>query len=254
MKTLTKPTQLSPTWATLPAVLLAAILMAGGSALAGNLMTVRIVPPGSKFQGKTYGQWEASFWQWSLALPIEGHPFLDTPDYDFSAGQSGNVWYWSSPDGPITRTVTLPAGKALFLTIRDVETSTLEEAPFFGATKAEQRSNSVWFADHIVDVFCIIDGVPVENLQDYRVVSPQFQFTAPTPWIFGATGGTGTSVSDGYFLMLSWLSRGKHTIHYGGTFHFEPGELIDEALDLPHDVTIELTVGKECDNDQGTAR
>ena len=71
-----------------------------------------------------------------------------------------------APDGPLTRTVRLPAGKGLFLTIRDVETSTLEEWPFFGATEAEQRANSNWFADHIVDLFCVIDGVPVPNPED----------------------------------------------------------------------------------------
>lgn len=180
-----------------------------------------------------------------MALPLQGHPAIDDPSFNFSAIQSGNVWYWAAPEGTITRTVTLPADKALFLTIRDVETSTLEDPPFFGATEAEQRSNSTWFADHIVNVFCIIDGVPVDNLQAYRFSTPQFEFTAPTPWIFGATGGTGTSVGEGYFLMLSKFSKGNHTIHYGGTFHFDAGELADEPLDFPHDITIQLTVGKE---------
>jgi hypothetical protein len=97
-----------------------------------------------------------------------------------------------------------------------------------------------------VDVFCTIDGVPVGNLQAFRFQSTQAQFTAPTPWIFGATGGTGTAVGDGYFLMLHSFSKGTHMIHYGGTFHFEAGELgNEEAFDLPHDVTIELTVGDE---------
>ncbi len=206
---------------------------------------VGILPPHAQFLGKTYGEWAASFWQWAMALPLEGHPFLDTPQYDFAAHQTGKVWYWSSPDGPITRAVTLPEGKALFLTIRDVETSTLEDPPFYGATEAEQRANSHWFADHIINVFCIIDGQPVENLQNYRFATPQFRFTAPTPWIFANMGGTGTSVGEGYFLMLVGLSHGHHTLHYGGTFHFAAGELGPDPLDFPHDVTIQLTVTNE---------
>ena len=57
----------------------------------------------------------------------------------------------------ITRTVTLPEGKALFLTIRDVETSSLEtvDSGFHADTESEQRANSKWFADHIVNVFCM---------------------------------------------------------------------------------------------------
>jgi hypothetical protein len=224
-------------------ILLIAALLAGTSAGVADQKQVTIVPPGAKYHGKTYGEWSAAFWQYALAQPLEGHLFLDTPEFDFSSGQSGSVWFVGAPDGPLTRTVTLPAGKALFLTIRDVETSSLEEPPFFGATEEEQRATSNWFADHIVDLFCVIDGVPVPNLQDYRASSPQFEFTAPTPWIWGATGGTGTAVSDGYFLMVK-LPKGQHTIHFGGTYHFEAGEFLDEPLDLPHDVTLEVTVGK----------
>jgi hypothetical protein len=211
---------------------------------AANDEGVAIVPPGAKFHGQTSGEWAASFWQWALGLPMEGHPFLDTPQYSFSANQSGSVWYWSSPDGPITRYVTLPAGKSLFLTIRDCETSSLEEPPFYGATEAEQRAISRWFADHIVNVFCVIDGVPVPNIQAYRTETPQFEFTAPTPWIFGNVGGTGTSVGDGYYMMLTGFSKGHHTIHYAGTFHFDAGELGPDAFDLPHECTVQLTVGK----------
>lgn len=236
-----------------PALLAVVILSLGAapSAFADKHRDKRphIYPPHSRPFGKSYSEWHAAFWQWALARPLEGHPFLDSPEFDFSAGQSGKVWFVGAPDGPLTRKATIPEGTALFLTIRDVETSTLEDPPFFGATEAEQRANSAWFADHIVDLFCVIDGVPVENLQAYRFASPQFEFTAPTPWIFGNPdhniGGTGTGVGDGYFVMVDSFSKGKHAIHYGGTYHFEPGELGDEALDLPHDVTIELTVGKQ---------
>jgi hypothetical protein len=237
------------TWPILSSLLIGALLLAANPALADNPKRERILRPDATFEDKTYNQWAASFWQWMMGLPLEGHPALDTSSFDFSEGQSGDVWYWAAPDGPITRTVTLPAGKAFFLSIRDVETSTLEDPPFFGVTDAEQRANSKWWANHITNVFCIVDGVAVENLQAFRFSTPQFQFTAPTPWIFASLGGTGTSVGDGYFLMFPSLSKGTHTIHYGGTFHFEAGELGDDPLDLPHDVTIQLTVARDRDSD-----
>lgn len=239
-----------------PALLIAAALILSATAPAwagnGNDKKPKIFPPHSHPYGKSYSEWAAVFWQWSLALPLEGHPFLPSPAdpyFDFSADQSGKVWFWSSPDGPLTRIVTMPENKALFLTIRDVETSSLEtvNSGFHGETEAEQRANSEWFADHITNVFCVIDGVPVKNLQKYRFQTDQFEFTAPTPWIFGGPeptdpniGGTGTAVGDGYFLMLE-LPKGQHTIHYGGTFHFT---LENDGFDAdyPHDVTIELTV------------
>ena len=44
--------------------------------------------------------------------------------------------------------------------------------------------------------------------------------------------------------MLTSFSPGTHTIHYGGTFHFDAGELDVGPLDFPHDVTIQLKVSK----------
>jgi hypothetical protein len=225
----------------LPGLFIAALLASTRAGVADEKQ-VTIVPPGGTYHGKTYGEWSAAFWQYALAQPVEGHLFLETPEFDFSSGQKGSVWYVGAPDGPLTRNVFLPSGKALFLTIRDVEVSSLEAPPFYGATEAEQRVLATWFADHIGDLFCVINGVPVPNLEQYRAGSAQFEFTAPTPWIWGETGGNGTAVSDGYFVMVE-LPKGHHTIHFGGTYHFAPGELADEAIDLPHDVTLEVTVG-----------
>ena len=203
-----------------------------------------VFPTNSFAYGKTYAQWVAEFWKWALALPLEGHPFTDTNAvYDFSAHQSGNVWFWSAPDGPLTRTSTMPAGTALFLTLRDVECSSLEapDSGFHGTTEAEQRACAKYWADHITNLFAVIDGVSFTNVPGYRTSSPQFQFNAPTPWIFGTNGGSGTSVGDGYYLMLAPLSEGTHTIHYGGTFHFNAGELGPDPVDLPKEITIHLT-------------
>ena len=227
----------------------AVVVVAACALVAATLNTragekvVKIIPPDAVYHGKTYAEWSAAFWQYALALPVDGHPFL-TEEIDFSAGQKGSVWFWGAPDGPFTRHISMPPGKALFLTIRDVEVSTLEAPPFYGATEEEQRAQANWFADRIVDLSVTINGVPVPNLEDFRFTSPQFTFTAPTPWVFGDIGGTGTAVSDGYFLMLE-LPKGHHTIHYTGTFRFAAGELGEEAFDLPHEATIEVTVGNK---------
>jgi hypothetical protein len=218
-------------------------LIAAASPVRADDKTVTIIPPDATYHGKTYPEWTAAFWQFALALPVEDHPFL-TEEIDFSAGQTGSVWFWGAPDGPFTRHISMPPGKALFLTVRDVEVSTLEADPFFGATEEEQRAQANWFADRIIDLFVTIDGVPVPNMEDFRFTSPQFTFTAPTPWVFGEVGGTGTAVSDGYFLMIE-LPKGHHTIHYNGTYRFAPGELGEEGFDLPHEAIIEVTVGNE---------
>lgn len=89
-----------------------------------------------------------------------------------------------------------------------------------------------------------IDNEEVENIGNFRVASPQFCFTAPTPWIFGGTGGTGTSVGDGYYVMLRPLGKGAHTIRFGGSLHFT---LADDGFDgdFPIDMTYHVTAAPD---------
>jgi hypothetical protein len=139
----------------------------------------------------------------------------------------------------------IPTDTSVFFALLNAECSDLEG---LGTTKADQRKCAKSLADHILEdsLFCIIDGVPVKNLAAYRVQSPQFTFTAPTPWIFGTpedpTGGTGTSVSDGYFLMLAPLSEGVHTLRYGGSIHFSTAEGDPFDFDGSIDITYHLIV------------
>ncbi len=210
----------------------------------------KIAPPNSKPHGKTYGEWSARWWQWAMELSVDGpvpHPFVDDPAFDVTLGQSGKVWFLAAPFGTVSRSCAVPSGKALFVGLLNVEASDLEG---LGATEAEQRATAKWQADHIQNVTCRLDGEAVEHIERYRVESPQFSFTAPTPWLFGTTGGAGTSVSDGYFVMLKPLSVGHHTLHYSGAFHFAIAEGDPFDWDGPLDMTYHLNVGRE-GGDQG---
>ncbi len=206
-----------------------------------------VVRPNERYQGRSYAEWSAATLKWAIELPLAGHPAIDSPDFDVSAGQSGNVWFLGGPFGTVERTSTIPRNKALFISLANVEVSTLEAPPFYGATEADQRAQAQFFADHIVtaSLACIIDGVAVRHLDRYRVSSPQFDFTAPTPWIFGDIGGSGLSVGDGYYVMVEPLCRGQHTIHFEALFHFDAGEVPEfgpDPLDLPINMTYHLTV------------
>jgi hypothetical protein len=195
-----------------------------------------IFSPGAHPFGKTYAEWSVAYWQWGMGLPLEGHPFTDTPDFDVTEGQSGDVWFLASVFGTVERTCTIPADTALFVGMLNVETSSLEGVP----AEADQEATSIFFADHIVDLACTLDGVPVSNLGDFRFLSPQFDFTAPSPWIFGETGGDGTSVADGYYVFLKPLAAGEHVLHIEGAFHFSVAEGDPFDFDAAIDMTYHL--------------
>jgi hypothetical protein len=227
-----------------PRHLLPALLL-GGAILASSLTVVtadqasKVLPRKSNPHGKSYGEWSAAWWQWALGLPVAGHPFVDGPGFNISAGQTGDVWFLGAPTGPaVVRTGTIPTGTSLFFGLLNSEWSDLEGF----ATEADQRAVAELFTDHITGLFCTVDGVAVANLGSYRVASAQFTFTAPSPWIFRDTGGTGHAVNEGYYLFLAPLSTGSHVIHYGGAFHFSIAEGDDFDLDAPIDITYNLTV------------
>jgi hypothetical protein len=236
---------------TTPTLLLAVFLIAAGSALAGKSETPTVVPPDATFHGKTYGELNAQWFQWFMKLPVQDrkgnplpHPGFNDPNFDVRDGQTGDVWFLAAPFGTGVRTATIPQGKALFITVLNAEASTLEEFPFYGANETDQRYWANWNADHVVkaSLFFEIDGVPIPDIESYRAVSPQFQFTAPTPWIFGATGGNGASVGDGYYVLLQQLPKGEYTIHYGGALHYSQAGGDGFDYDASIDMTYQLTV------------
>jgi hypothetical protein len=219
----------------LAAACAAVIALAVAPIASGQASTNSIVyPPTAHPYGMSYAQWSAQWWRWALAQPVAGHPFTD-PGFDCNSaqnGQSGPVWFLATsaiptlPSNPslppdlsalVVRSCTVPAHTPILLGLEINECSSLEGYP----TKASQQACAKGFADLIVQsaLVCVVDGQAIADLEDFRFVSPQFTFQAPTPWIFGPTGGTGTGVSDGYFVMLKPLSPGTHTLSCGGRFY-----------------------------------
>jgi len=131
------------------------------------------------------------------------------------------------------RDCTVPAGKALFFPIINVECSTLEAPPFYGGNEAELRACVEQDLFQLRNVFAVIDGVALQGLDRYLVESPVFTFQVPDNNVLGVAAGMGQSVSNGYYLMLAPLSVGEHTIRFGGFFPNFPFSL---------DITYHLTV------------
>lgn len=228
------------------------LLALAPGALAGGA-NPGVLPVDSSPYGLTYDEWSAAHWQWLFSLPLDQHPLNDTADV--SEGQTGQAWFlggtFSSTEpepgvylSEVTRDCDIPAGKALFFPLVDVEASIIEE---MGGNEEELRAVANWLADLIVpgSLFCEIDGTAVQNLADFRVESPLFTI-GPLPenniiesWGYEAPPGTTSqAVSDGYFVMLAPLSVGTHTLHFGGTLDASAEFGAMFILDITYNITV----------------
>lgn len=179
-----------------------------------------IAPPTSTPYGKTYGEWAAAWWQWALGVPADQNPITDTTGEFCATGQGGPVWFYAGTFGSSAeRACTVPAGKAIFMPVYnwifgsgvyDCEPTVPGVPCDVPALQAGAAANTE--AAEILDV--TIDGVPVQNVRNYRAASPgPFPLTYPENSVFGVPSGTYfPQVADGYWLMLTPLHRGEHTI------------------------------------------
>ena len=178
------------------------------------------------------------------ALDLHGHqPVLDMTGANCGVGQSsGPVFFLAgaATTEPVTRTCTVPAGKVLFFPIINAECSTVEPPPFHGDNAQELRTCVAAFVDGVEKstLEVTINRKKVRHLDRFRAQSPLFEFIMPAEDNFlGLPGVTsGSSVSDGYWLMVKPLSSGNHVIHFEGAFVAGPG------AGFSQDVTYNLTV------------
>jgi hypothetical protein len=193
----------------------------------------RVLAPDSDVEGLTYGEWSAKWWQYVLSVPGEENPLNGAIGANCIFQRSGNVAL-IAVDPLVGEPIAceVPSGMTLFLDILSAECSTLEEPPFYGGNEGELRACAMGFT--FTDLQATIDGVDVEDLDQYVHLSPLFDFTIPEDNILWVDGpASGSSISNGAHLMLAPLSPGEHTIHLHASI---------PELEFTVDMDLELTV------------
>jgi hypothetical protein len=196
-------------------------LIAAGITIAPARAADAIIPVNENAYGNTYGEWSAEWWQWVLSIPAAHSPIADTTGKDCAQQQSGPVFYLAgtSGGGAVTRSCTVPAGKALFFPILNALWGSAvgdcrPSNPRVDCNIASLRNLAAGSMDS-VSLKALIDGQPVENLHQQRVQSPVLTITFPDNPA-AAKGPYTPNVSDGYWLLLSPLSTDNHTIYFKG--------------------------------------
>ena len=225
----------------LPIALVLATAVSG--ATAGNV-NAGVLPPNAHAFGKTYGAWSAAWWQYVVAQPASSNPLFDATGAGCRTGQSGKVFFLVG-DGTSPRDqCTVPIGKALFFPLVNafnVNTPSVE--PPKTAQEAWDELEGAF--GPISELHASIDGVAVANLDPattrYRACAgpaarcgaPAFSMFLPAENIFGNPGITeGTyepAVADGFYLLLTPLTPGPHTITFGGKGLYGGGPIVQNT-------------------------
>lgn len=189
-------------------------------------------------------RYSTEWWQWSLGLPTSVNPLAfkeekQSADY-CGVGQHGNVWFLGGTlDGtPAKRTCTIPADTSLFFPVINAECSAIEGS---GKNEIELRACAKDLINHVIvkKLAVSVDGRSLKDIANTRVQSSLFNFTLPPGDIlnlFGKNPNPSPAVSDGYWVLLSPLSPGKHTIKWHGDAKFDDGSTF--AQDVTYSVTI----------------
>src|SRR5258706_8430346 len=99
-------------------VLFATSLTAGSHAQGAN---PGVAPPQSNPYGASYGEWGSRWWQWAYSLPVSQNPLFDETGAFAANGQPYKQVFFLAgvynSTGQAERTITVPAGTALFLPV-----------------------------------------------------------------------------------------------------------------------------------------
>jgi len=208
-------------------------LMARGGAEAPQFVPDQEDQP--EMFGRTYGEWSASWVQWSEAGPVGQNAITDETGAFCDTNQpSRNVWFLGGAFAPhigVDRSCTIPHDRALFYPLYEWNwidcPGTADEA----LSDAEVRATLAGLTDLAGRVTSTLDGVAISSLQvlTVRTQSPRFRSILPdnsviangcSPPLLG--GKTSRRFVDGYWVMLPPLSPGVHTLTlHGGSLGFD---------------------------------
>lgn len=221
-----------------------ALTVASSARAAGRNPNPGVLPVDANPYGQSYGNWGAAWWIWALQFPLENNPITDPTGALSSQGQSGPVWFLAGTfGGTAARTLTVPRGKALFFPLFNIFNDYPCPDPNFqpapGQTLEEfLTEGAAANIDLATDLFAEVDGVPLQELWNYRAHSDLVTFTGHPSLVAidpCLTGEPQPAVADGYWVLLAPLRPGQHTVRFGSKALF--GEFQFEV-----DVTYHLTV------------
>jgi hypothetical protein len=196
------------------------------------------IPLASAFELSTPNKnLQVQWWKWILGIPAEDSPALDETGDDCDVDQKGPIWYLAgfagSSEGPpfggsAERDCTIPEGKDILIPIFNTACAEQTDAEVIKQELGLDADDDIppsqlkeglirctdYYMGFVKTLQFSIDGEAVEDFDDFRVLSPQFQIVYPEGNVFGQspTNVKQKAVAQGYWILVEDLEPGEHTI------------------------------------------
>lgn len=221
-------------WKTLPAIALAASSSAwaitaedGAGADLGwvNILlpsgSVQVIDPAQPVAGSSQLSLSEQWGQWALGAEAASNPILDATGASANTNNDGPVFFVAGSFGGTTvRSFDVPQGKPIFFPV--INSFDLE-VPSDGCD-LNCALGFMPYVGNVANLNATLDGQNLLTYPSFRQTSTAF-FTVDLPAsLRDALGfpvqyvGHLDAVSDGYFVALTGLSPGPHTLSFGGSF------------------------------------
>lgn len=175
-----------------------------------------VFPARTQPLGFSYEEWTVRWWKWILGIPKERNPAFDRSGEDANIEQkhSGVVFLCQTIEGDKhwpTRKISIPTGSHVFIPIINWISIFHKD----GESEMELSRIAKIRMDVVSDLRLRIGKRVIENLREYRYRSPFFNFRAPENNIFDISPGTGTAMSDGYWVFLGPIEHSTRLSTFG---------------------------------------
>ncbi len=176
----------------------------------------------SMWQGATREEWTQRWWKWAMSIPYNVSLWKDTYGTQCGINQSGSVWFIGAPlGGNVTRSCTMPKGKAVLVPIVDAINDYPCPDPSFEPATGQTLENYLQIgAVQNINTFTNLSFTisPLSPFKKQRVTTDLFSFTAAAdlqkevdPCV---TGSPQLGVSDGHFVFIEPLKVGHYVLHF----------------------------------------
>jgi hypothetical protein len=183
-----------------------------------------VLAPTEQVAGRSQLEWVQNWWQWALSFPADQSPLVDNSGALNHIRNDGPVVFLTSSSGglannafsvPANRPLLLPLVTTLAIELPSAVPGCLNESSPISCTLAGLALST----DVLVNPYLRIDGIDYAVGTTFRQTSTTyFDMLLPENSLIGLDAGLypNSLATDGYWVMLSGLTPGQHTLEFGG--------------------------------------